>query len=270
MPVAPPRSWRVGNATVYHGDCRKVIPALDTEYDLIFADPPFNIGQDYQGYNDIIPVGDFLNLLDGFIAVSAEALKFGGILALHGPDELVEDHMSSARASGLSRIAWVNWHYRFGQCSRDNWIDSRCHLLLYTQHLAKERRAWTWNPDAVLVDSDRKAVYGDKRVEDYERGGSRLPFTIWGIPSDGPNWGRVQGGNDERRKGHPNQLPELYLARIVKAYTNAGDAFLDAFGGSGTGITVAAALGRIATTIDVSEANCLSIVERLKKGAVRV
>lgn len=270
MPIAPPRSWRVGNATVYHGDCRKVIPALDTEYNLIFADPPFNIGQDYQGYSDLIPIGDFLNLLDGFIAVSAEALKFGGILALHGPDELVEDYMSSARASGLSRIAWVNWHYRFGQCNRSNWIDSRCHCLFYTQALAKERRSWTWNPDDVLVDSDRKAVYEDPRVDEYERGGQRLPFTIWGIPSDGPYWGRVQGNNAERRPGHPNQLPEVYLARIVKAYTNTEDAVLEVFGGSGGFAVVSAALGRYATTIDVSEANCLSIVERLKKGAVRV
>src|SRR5688572_15581890 len=128
MPIAPLKPYaKVGNATVYCGDCRTIVPQLSKQFDLIFADPPFNIGQDYQGYADCIHVGEYLNLLEGFIAVSVDALKFGGVLALHGPDELVEDYMGSARAEKLSRIAWVNWHYRFGQCNRDNWIDARCH-----------------------------------------------------------------------------------------------------------------------------------------------
>jgi site-specific DNA-methyltransferase (adenine-specific) len=38
---------------LYTGDCLKLFPLLEsTTIDLIFADPPFNIGYDYDIYDD--------------------------------------------------------------------------------------------------------------------------------------------------------------------------------------------------------------------------
>lgn len=186
---------------------------------------------------------------------------------MHGPDSLVDLYITWAFMRGISshRIAWVNWHYRFGQCNRGNWIDARCHCLIY----AKDPNNYTWNPDAVLVPSDRVA-YGDKRVGLTENGGMRLPGTIWGVPSDGQYWGRVQGNNTERRHGHPNQLPEAYLARLIKAYTNRDDRVLDPFCGSGGTAAVANALGRSCVTIDISEENCRSARDRITNQPVRL
>jgi DNA modification methylase len=114
--------------------------------------------------------------------------------------------------------------------------------------------------------------HGDFLAElaNQNQNGKRLPGTVWGVPSDGSNWGRVQGNNTERRAQHPNQLPEVYLERLIRAYTNPGDRILDPFGGSGTTAVVAKALGRRCDTIEISEGSCLSILERLKAGAVRV
>ena len=103
-----------------------------------------------------------------------------------------------------------------------------------------------------------------------ERGGQRVPFTVWGVPSDGDYWGRIQGNNKERCPGCDNQLPEVYLERIIRAYSNKGDAILDPFCGSATTAVVAAALGRSAVTCDVSKAAVNDAKSRLKKGAVRV
>jgi site-specific DNA-methyltransferase (adenine-specific) len=241
-------------------DCRDVVPGLG-KFDFIFADPPFNIGHGYTGYDD--RRSDF----DEFTADWTETCwnACDGVMALHGPDDLAELYIINARRLGMRRIAWVNWHYRFGQCGRGNWIDARCHCLVFAK-----RDVWTWNPDDVLVTSDRAAVYGDKRIHDTEHGGQRVPGTVWGVPSDGPYWGRVQGNNAERRQGHPNQLPEVYLQRLILAYTNPGDRILDPFGGSGTTAVVADALGRDCVTCDVSEHNVASIRDRLQKGAVRV
>ena len=165
----------------------------------------------------------------------------------------------------MPRIAWINWHFRFGECTRANWINARCHCLIF----AKNAATYTWNPDAVLVESDR-VKYGDKRIHDSENGGSRLPGTVWGVPSDGPNWGRVQGDNKERVKSCPNQLPEVYLERLILAYTNEGDHVCDPFGGSGTTAVVCQALGRNCVTFDISGANVNEIRRRLKRGSVRV
>lgn len=245
---------------VIAGDCRDIVPTLG-QFDFIFADPPFNIGHPYKGYND---------RRDDFEAFTAEWIKVcwqacDGVLALHGPDDLVELYLMATRELGMRRIAWVNWHYRFGQCGRSNWIDARCHCLIYAKP-----DAHTWNPNEVLVESDRSSKYGDKRIHDHDNGGHRLPGTVWGVPSDGSYWGRVNGNSAERRHGHPNQLPEVYLERLVRAYTNEGDRVLDPFAGSGTTATVCDALGRSCVTLDVSEVNCDSVRERIADGAVRV
>jgi site-specific DNA-methyltransferase (adenine-specific) len=254
---------------VYRGNCIDILPKLGMKFDFIFADPPFNIGQDYAGYDDNMEETAYGNFMATWMIYCRDTLKSNGVMALHGPDDLALKYgwvMEYANRSQFKRIAWVNWHYRFGQCGRGNWIDARCHCLIY----AKSPFNYTWNPDDVLVDSDRKTTYKDRRIHDTERGGQRLPGTVWGIPSDGPYWGRVQGNNDERRGNHPNQLPEVYLERLIRAYTNPGDTILDPFGGSGTTAVVAAALGRKCITIELSEQSCQSLVERLKKGSVRI
>lgn len=241
------------------GDCREVVPTLG-QFEFVFADPPFNIGHGYNGYDD--RRSDFDEFTAEWIEVCWNACA--GVMALHGPDDLAEQYLMAARRLKMRRIAWLNWHYRFGQCGRGNWIDARCHCLLFAK-----RDDYTWNPESVLVESDR-VKYGDKRVNDTERGGQRLPGTVWGVPSDGPYWGRVQGNSSERRAGHPNQLPEVYLQRLLKAYTNRGDRVLDPFAGSGTTAVVASALGRECVTIDVSDANVASVRDRVAIGAIRV
>jgi site-specific DNA-methyltransferase (adenine-specific) len=219
------------------GDCRQLVPGLG-RFDFVFADPPFNIGHPYVGYED--RRSDF----DTFTAEWLETCwaACDGVMALHGPDDLAEAYLAHARRLGMRRIAWVNWHYRFGQCRDTNWIDARVHCLVFSK-----RPTWKWRPDAVLVESDRVA-YGDSRVHRSSRGGKRVPGTVWGVPSDGRFWGRVNGNSLERRPGHPNQLPERYLERLLLAYTDAGDRVLDPFAGSGTTATIAAALGRHAGT----------------------
>src|SRR3990167_1910570 len=168
------------NYDVICGDCIEVIPTLG-QFDLVFCDPPFNLGIDYGTYTD--KRSDYFFWCMEWISLAWE--HTGGVLCLHGPDSLAEIYLYAGRHLGMARIAWINWHYRFGVCTRSNWIDSRCHCIVFA------RNKYTWNPDAVLVPSDRAVIYGDKRIHDTERGGMRLPGTVWGVPSDGPNWGRV-------------------------------------------------------------------------------
>ena len=61
------------------GDCREVVPNLG-KFDFIFADPPFNIGQDYQGYDDSRP--DFDEFTPAWIEAAWDACD--GVLADSG------------------------------------------------------------------------------------------------------------------------------------------------------------------------------------------
>ena len=157
------------------------------------------------------------------------------------------------------------WHFRFGQCNDSNFIRSHENWVYFV----KDPNNFRWNPAGILVDSDRATKYGDKRTKTTKTPGKRVPFDVFGIPSDGKFWGRVQGNNAERRPNHKNQLPEVYLARVIKALSNPGDLVLDPFAGSGTTATVARALGRRCITIEFDSDNVASAFERIQQGPVR-
>lgn len=233
---------------------------------LCFIDPPFNWDQNYANYKDKIPAGDFKVMLLRTVGVCWEILQPNGVLCLHGPDALARTYIELETALGLNPIAWINWMYKFGQCNRGNWIDMRCHCLIY----AKNPNNYTWNSGDVLVQSDRQSVYGDKRTNDSKTPGLRLPGTIWGLPEDGKGWGRIQGNNKERVPERPNQLPEKYLERIILSYTNPGDLVIDPFSGTGTTAVVCRALERDVIAIDIDIEACRATRERIKKGAVNV
>jgi site-specific DNA-methyltransferase (adenine-specific) len=119
-----------------------------------------------------------------------------------------------------------------------------------------------WNPDAILELSDRASIYADPRTmaKDTNKG-MRVPMDVW----YGKYWGRIQGNNKERRHNHHNQIPEIYLERVIKACSNKNSLVLDPFCGSGTTSTVARAIGRRSITIEYSKVNATSAWERITK-----
>jgi site-specific DNA-methyltransferase (adenine-specific) len=251
---------------VVTADCRTLPTSHEGQYRLAFMDPPFNIGQAYLEHGDKMPQADFEALVTGAMDAGARALLPNGVLAVHGPDSIVDIALPHFKTMGWRRLAWVNWIYAFGICRRTNWVDARCHCLFYTR---PGQAKHVWNPDAVLRPTTR-GLMGDKRSEQSPTPGLRVPGTVWGVPEDGPYWGRVQGNSEERVPDVPNQLPEVYLARIVQAYTMPGEWVLDLFAGSGTMPTVCKALGRNCTAVDISTANKELILQRLARGAVRI
>jgi DNA modification methylase len=44
-----------GGITIYHGDCREVLPQIDARPDAIIADPPYNVGVNYGAITDDYP-----------------------------------------------------------------------------------------------------------------------------------------------------------------------------------------------------------------------
>jgi DNA modification methylase len=75
-------------------------------------------------------------------------------------------------------------------------------------------------------------IDGDKRAA-----GPRVPDDVWQFP-------RLVGNANERIKGHPCQLPEVLLERVILSSTAPGDNLLDPMAGTGTTLRVAQRLGR--------------------------
>ena len=70
-------------------------------------------------------------------------------------------------------------------------------------------------------------------------------------------------GTFKERTGHPCQMPEAVLERIIRVATNPGDLVLDPFAGSGTTLAVAKKLGRRYLGMELSEEYADGVRKRL-------
>jgi site-specific DNA-methyltransferase (adenine-specific) len=251
------------DTAVYVGDCREVLAALPEQaVDLVFADPPFNWAVPYGEWDDARPREDYLAFTQQWLDGCIRVLKDNGSLWVNIPDDTAAEVVVHLKSRGLDLVNWCVWHFRFGQHRVGNFIVSKVHALYF----ARDRGNRAWNPEAVLEPSDRAAVYDDPRTRGTKQPGLRVPLDVW----YGPNWGRIQGNNRERRPDHQNQIPEVYLERVIRACSSAGDLVLDPFLGSGTTCTVARALGRRSVGIEYSPRYAASACERIQAGPVRL
>jgi DNA modification methylase len=261
---------------VYLGDCRAVLPTIPEvkqgKVDMVFADPPFNWKRGYDEWDDHMDEGDYLTFTYDWIDMCLDGLKPGGSLWINIPDDwaaeivcFLKGRLARKPRHRVSMDNWCIWHYRFGQNATERFINSKVHAL----HFIKWGGAHTWNAHVVLEQSDRRAIYGDPRTESKRDGmpaGMRVPMDVW----YGQYWGRVQGNNKERRHYHDNQLPEVYLERVIRASSNEGDLVLDPFLGSGTTGVMAHALGRRFIGCEFSAQNAANAIDRMKAGPIRL
>jgi DNA modification methylase len=53
--VLPTPYYERDGITIYHGDCRRILPGL--EFDMVFTDPPYGVGFSYSAFNDADKIG---------------------------------------------------------------------------------------------------------------------------------------------------------------------------------------------------------------------
>lgn len=246
---------------VHQGDCISTLATADAgSVDLAFADPPFNIGYEYDVYDDQRSRHDYLDFSRQWIAAVARLLRPSGTFWLAIGDEYAAELKLIAQEDvGLTCRSWVIWYYTFGvNCVRGF---SRSHTHLF--HFVKDPDNFTFNAEnpAVRVPSARQLVYADARAN--RRG--RLPDNTWILrPQDVPDPGfqashdtwyfsRVAGTFKEREGFHGCQMPEQLLGRIIRLSSDPGDLVLDPFAGSGTTLAVAKKLGRQWIGVELSK-----------------
>lgn len=273
---APAPKHRIGDEVrVYVGDCRDVLPRIPEcvagAVDLVFADPPFNWKRAYDKWDDDLPDDEYLQFTYAWLDACVGALSPRGSLWVNIPDDWAAEIVMHLKKAGLHMVNWCVWHYRFGQNTRRRFINSKVHALYFarSRHTRDEdpRSGRTWNPGEVLEISDRRSIYFDPRTESKRDGmppGMRLPMDVW----YGRYWGRIQCNNKERMPDHDNQLPEIYLERVIRATSTPGDLVLDPFLGSGTTGVMARALGRRFLGVEYSADNAKRAFDRIKRGPI--
>ncbi|MGL4943232.1 MAG: DNA-methyltransferase [Thermoguttaceae bacterium] len=240
-------------------ECRDSIAAMRDmnagTIDLVFADPPYNIGYDYDVYNDSRSADDYLAWAREWTTQVHRVLKPTGTFWLAVGDDFAAEHkVMLTREVGFHCRSWVIWYYTFGVNCVRKFTRSHTHLF----HFVKDAKQFTFNDEAIRVPSARQLVYKDKRANPK----GRIPDDTWILrPQDAPGLGgesdvwfepRVCGTFKERQGWHGCQMPETILDRIIRVSSNTGDTVLDPFLGSGTTVVVAKKLGRKYIGFDIS------------------
>ncbi len=252
---------------VIEGDCIQVLGAMrEGSVDLVFADPPFNIGYQYDVYDDRRAKADYLNWTEKWLAAAVRVLAPHGSMFLAIGDEFVAEHKVRLDALGLTMRNWIVWHYTFGVNCSKKFNRSHAHILYYV----RDPKNYRFFPDAVRVPSARMTTYADRRANPV----GKLPDDTWMLrpqesdkhfQPDSDTWHvpRVCGTFSERL-GHPCQMPEAVLDRIIRVASEKGDLVLDPFAGSGTTLAVAKKLGRSYLGVELSEQYADGVRKRLQ------
>jgi site-specific DNA-methyltransferase (adenine-specific) len=288
--VPSPRAASTAENTILHRDCMEAMAALpEGSVDLVFADPPFNIGYDYDVYDDKQDRQAYLDWSKKWIAAVHRVLKPTGTFWLAIGDEyaaelklIAQGELSQHGGAGIPACqtgknacptgfqcrSWVVWYYTFGVNCKYKFSRSHAHLF----HFIKDPKQFTFNDTTIRVPSARQLVYADGRANPA----GRLPDDTWilrpqdlvdGFTPDEDTWyfPRVAGTFKERAGFHGCQMPEQLLGRIVRACSNAGELVLDPFSGSATTLAVAKKLGRRWLGFDLSEEYVQRGLARLEK-----
>lgn len=244
------------HAAIFHGDCLHYLTQIESEsVDMVFADPPYNIGKQFGDFKDAWPSDDdYVKWSKVWIDECIRVLKPNGSIYVMCSTQAMPyiDIYLRNRIEILSRMVWS---YDSSGVQAKKFFGSMYEPIIFG---VKDKKNYTFNAGAILVE----AKTGSKRkLIDY-RGDVPKPYNTKKVPGNVWEFPRVRYRMDEYEE-HPSQKPEALLERAILASTNAGDVVLDPFSGTFTTSAVASRLGRRSIGIERH-------VEYLKIGLRRV
>ena len=219
--------YESGGITIYHGDCRDVLPSLCT-VDLVLTDPPYGMAWQ-SSYRTATPqferiAGD--DTIDTSWMEATFALLREGCAAYVATRwdvyprwrEAIEQHLSIRNC-----IVWAKESGGIGDLEGNYWNEHE--FLIYA--------------------SKGRHLLNGKRTGN-----------VWRVNSDAPS-----------SYQHPTQKPVALMARAINKSSKSDDLVLDPFMGSGTTLRAAKDLGRRAIGIELEERYCEIAVKRLQQEA---
>lgn len=261
--------------TIINGDCRKMFPSFhqdfqetvfekdghkiywgdsinilqnqipDESIDLIFVDPPYNIGKNFNGLKDKWKnEDDYLSWCYQWIDLCIQKLKPSGSMYIMTSTQFMPyfDIFIRKKMEILSRIVWS---YDSSGVQAKNYYGSMYEPILFC---VKDKNNYTFNAKDIMVE----AKTGSKRkLIDYRKNPPQV-YSSEKVPGNVWEFARVRYRMDEY-ENHPTQKPITLLDRIIKASSNEGDTVLDPFSGTFTTGFVAKQLNRKSISIEIQE-----------------
>ena len=234
-----------GNHKIIHGDVLLALKAIqDESVDLIFADPPYNIGKDFDGIKENWTEENFLTWCYEWIEDCHRVLKPTGTFYFMNSTKNMPflDIFCRNIFSIKSRIVWS---YDSSGVQAKSFFGSMYEPILM---LTKHPKEYTFNYKEIMVEAKTGAK---RQLIDYRKNPPQ-PYNTKKVPGNVWEYPRVRFKMDEY-ENHPTQKPEALLERIIKSSSNEGDIVLDPFSGSFTTGSVAKKLNRKFIGIEINE-----------------
>lgn len=233
-------------AAIYWGDALTVLPLIPAQtVDLIFADPPYNIGKKFANFVDKWPDEDsYLDWCYRWLDLCIAKLTPTGSMYVMSSTQ-AHPYLDIYLRQRLSVRARIIWHYDSSGVQARNHYGSLYEPILFC---VKNPQDYTFNAEAIKVEAKTGAK---RKLIDYRKAtpttysSTKVPGNVWEFP-------RVRYRMAEY-EDHPTQKPERLVERIIKASSNPGDLVLDPFAGTFTTCAVAQRLGRRTIGIELQE-----------------
>ena len=241
------KTFEMDGHIIIWGDAIKVLSneIPDNSIDLIFADPPYNIGKDFNGTKDKWrSEEDYLQWSYQWLDLCVKKLKSHGSFYVMASTQNIPhfDIYLRERLTVLSRIVW---YYDSSGVQAKKYYGSLYEPILFC---VRDKDNYTFNSHDILVEAKTGAR---RKLIDYRKpvpttyNSKKVPGNVWQIP-------RVRYRMNEY-ENHPTQKPMALLERIIRASSNEGDVVLDPFSGTFTTSYVAKQLGRKSIGVELQE-----------------
>ena len=212
------------------------LSVLDGAANLIFVDPPYNIGKIFNGKREKWESDEkYLQWCYRWLDMCVRKLSPTGSLYLMAATQNIP-FLDIYLRDKLTVVSRIVWHYDSSGVQAKRFYGSLYEPILYA---VKDKLNYTFNADEILIEARTGAV---RRLIDYRKPNpsqyntKKVPGNVWFFP-------RVRYRMPEYEE-HPSQKPEALLERIIRASSNKGDLVVDPFAGVFTTCAVAARLKR--------------------------
>lgn len=231
--------------TIYNGDAIEILKSEieDRSVDLIFADPPYNIGKDFNGRKDIWKNDeDYLSWCYEWIDLCISKLKDNGSFYVMTSTQFMPyfDIYIREKMTILSRIVWS---YDSSGVQAKQYFGSMYEPILFC---VKDKSNYIFNAEDILVEAKTGAK---RKLIDYRKNPPQ-PYNTEKVPGNVWDFPRVRYRMAEY-EDHPTQKPINLLERVIKASSNEGDTVLDPFSGTFTTCYVSKILKRKSIGIEI-------------------
>jgi DNA modification methylase len=244
--------------TLYHGDCREILPQL-SPVEHVITDPPYARDVYVRMSMPATKAGSGSPARLG-VNVKGEnwTKRQGGALAkLAAGDIGAIDEMLDGVARDIGRLL-QRWALVFSDVE----TCFRWRQQLEDAGLRYVRTGAWVKPDAMpQMSGDRPAVGFEPCTIAHAQGPMR-----WNGGGRQAVW--TYGTCKVDRPDHPCPKPEPLMAHLVRDFTDEGETILDPFMGSGTTLVAAKRLGRKAIGIEREEKYCEIAAKRLAQGSL--